>query len=340
MTDSSHTEPPFDLTEGILELVAEICEGLGRLSVDLPAERSILLRRANRIRTVHASLAVEGNTLSLDQVEAVLDGRRVTGPASEIQEVRNALEAYAQMDSWNPGSRVDICAAHGILMAGLVDRPGTFRRGAAGIVGGEEVVHVAPPADRVPILVSSLLRWLKDATVHPLVRGSVFHYELEFIHPFADGNGRLGRLWQTLILSRWNPLCAVLPVEHVVRDRQSAYYSALRQSDAAGRSTPFITFMLGAILEALEKAAPEKLHEDGTEVGARLRARSRARSDQILAALVDGPVSMGELATALGLHSKTGALKRTVKALLEADLIEYTIPTKPSSRLQKYRLTK
>jgi len=339
LKEHSTGEPPFELTEEILGLVAEICEALGRLAADLPAERSLLLRRANRIRTVHASLAVEGNTLSLDQVEAVLEGRRVVGPAGEIQEVRNALTAYEVMESWEPGNSTDLRAAHGVLMEGLIDRPGSFRRGAAGIMGAEAVVHIAPPADRVPFLMESLLTWLVETSIHPLVRGCVFHYEFEFIHPFVDGNGRLGRLWQTLILSRWNPVCAVLPVEHVIRDRQTAYYAALRQADAAGSSTPFIAFMLGAIREALAETEVNDEPAKAVREGARSRARSRAQSDRVVIALKRGQLSMAQLALALNLRSKTGALKRTVHDLLEAGVVEYTIPAKPTSRLQKYRLT-
>ena len=338
MKEHSTGEPPFELTEDILDSVAEICEVLGKLAANIPVERRLRLRRMNRIRTVHASLEVEGNTLSLDQVEAVLDGRDVTGPPGEIQEVRNALMAYEQMDSWDPGSSADLLVAHSRLMDGLIDRPGCFRRGSAGIMGAEGVIHVAPPADRVPFLMESLLGWLLDATVHPLVRGCVFHYELEFIHPFVDGNGRLGRLWQTLILSRWNPVCAVLPVEHVIRDRQPAYYAALRQADAAGSSTPFIAFMLGAIREALTDVASASRPEREQTRGAQSRAQSRAQSDRVVIALENGPLSMAQLVAALGLRNKTGAIKRTVKNLLDAGIIEHTIPTKPTSRLQRYRL--
>jgi Fic family protein len=171
------------------------------------------------------------------------------------------------------------------------------------------------------------------------VWGCVFHYELEFIHPFVDGNGRLGRLWQTLILSRWNPVCAVLPVEHVIRDRQAAYYAALRQADAAGSSTPFIAFMLGAIREALAEAPVTGKAAVPLRNGARSRARSGAQSDRVIAALKSGELSVSQLVKALGLRSKTGAFKRDINDLLAAGLIEYTIPVKPTTRLQKCRLT-
>jgi Fic family protein len=314
--------PPFDLTPEILAQVREISEGLAQAGALLPAERRIHLRRANRIRTVHASLAVEGNTLRLDEVEALLEGRQVVGPAREIQEVRNALDAYDRMGGWDPFRIEYLCGAHGTLMTGLVDRPGEFRRGAAGIAGGKQIVHVAPPADRVPFLVESLLGWLAEETVHPLVQGCVFHYELEFIHPFVDGNGRLGRLWQTLILSQWDPLCALLPVEHVVRDRQSAYYSALRQSDGVGRSTPFVSFMLGAILEALAAATPQVTPQ----------------VERLLEALV-GEVRRQELQERLGLSDRKHFRVHYLDPALAAGLIEMAIPDKPRSSKQRYRLT-
>ncbi len=196
------SNPPFDLTDEILERVGETESALGRLSEGLPPERHLLLRRANTIRAVRASCAVEGNTLTAEQVEAVLEGRRVRGPVPEVREVQNALDAYGHIEEWDPAASADLKAAHGVLMAGLVDRPGAFRREAAGIAGAAGIVHIAPPADRVPHPVDELLRWLDEADVHPLLKGCVVHYELEFIHPFVDGNGRLGRLWQTLILGR------------------------------------------------------------------------------------------------------------------------------------------
>jgi Fic family protein len=314
--------PPFDLTDEILSQVREIAEGLGHAGSLLSAERRIQLRRANRVRTVHASLAVEGNTLRLDEVEAVLEGRQVVGPVREIQEVRNALDAYDGMGGWDPHRIEDLTSAHAVLMKGLVDRPGEFRKGAAGIAGGEQIVHVAPPADRVPYLVESLLGWLGEKTVHPLVQGCVFHYELEFIHPFVDGNGRLGRLWQTLILSKWDPLCALLPVEHVVRDRQSAYYSALRQSDGVGRSTPFVSFMLGAILEALAAATPQVTPQ----------------VERLLGALA-GEMRRNELQERLGLSDRKHFRVHYLDPALAAGLIEMVIPDKPRSSKQRYRLT-
>ncbi|MEK7392477.1 MAG: Fic family protein, partial [Fibrobacterota bacterium] len=246
------TPPPFTITPRILALVADIAVATERVTAQ--AKRMTpKLRRGNRIRTIQASLAIEQNTLTQEQVTALLDGKRVLGAPREIQEVRNAFAAYEALETWNPSKEADMLAAHGILMHGLVDRAGKYRTGAVGITQGQKVVHMAPPAGRVSGLMQNLMAWLAAAEVHPLVASCVFHYEFEFIHPFQDGNGRMGRLWQTLILSRWNPLFAWLPVESVVRDRQADYYAVLGRCDKAGNSTEFVEFLLEAILSALQE---------------------------------------------------------------------------------------
>lgn len=199
--------PPFAITSAIVSLVAEIGQTIGRLSAygDEAQAKTLRLRRINRIRTIHGSLAIEGNTLSQEQITAILEGKRVIAPPLEIQEARNAIRAYDMFEQWQPWRQDNLLAAHGIIMSGLLDAPGQFRGGGVGIMAGKEVIHLAPPADRVQPLVGDLLRWLKTTAEHPLIASSVFHYEFEFIHPFADGNGRMGRLWQTLILSRCRP---------------------------------------------------------------------------------------------------------------------------------------
>ena len=211
----------------MLQRVAEISEALGKLTIPNDIALSPKLRQESRIRTIQASLEIEQNTLTLDQVTAILEGKRVIGHPREIQEVRNAFAAYDGLDDWNPESTEDLLAAHRVLMEGLVDDAGQFRQGGVGIMRGEQVIHMAPSAERVPFQVRDLLAWLASTDEHPLVSSCVFHYEFEFIHPFSDGNGRMGRLWQTLILGRWKPLLAYLPVETVIRDRQQPYYQAL-----------------------------------------------------------------------------------------------------------------
>lgn len=251
----SHYQPPLTLTAAMLALVADISELVGRLSALRDTALTPQLRRGNRIRTIQASLAIENNTLSLEQVTAVLDGKQVLGMPREIQEVRNAFAAYEAMPGWQLSARADLLKAHGLLMQGLIDDAGQFRQSGVGIYRGERLLHMAPPANRVGALVEYLLGWLARTDLHPLIASCVFHYEFEFIHPFADGNGRMGRLWQTLILSQWRPVLAYLPVETVIRDQQEAYYAALQVSDQQAEATAFVEFMLHALKQALVEAA-------------------------------------------------------------------------------------
>ena len=214
-------------------------------------EDTLRLRRANRIKTIHSSLAIEGNTLSEGEVQAVLEGKKVVAPLKEIQEVKNAIKTYELYPKLNPFSIQDLLLAHGTMMAGLVDEAGMFRKGGVGVFDGDKPIHIAPPADRVRDLMSDLFGWLENADDHLLIRSCVFHYEFEFIHPFADGNGRIGRLWQSLILGRLNPIFEHLPVENMVYSNQQAYYHAINRSSDLGDSGPFIDFMLEEILNAL-----------------------------------------------------------------------------------------
>ena len=260
--------PPLTLTPAQLNSVAAIAEALGRWSVHQEGTPSPHLRRDNRIHTIQASLAIEQNSLSVEQVSALFDGKRVIGPARDIQEVRNAIAAYDALPRWHPANRDHLLEAHGALMAGLIDAPGRFRNGGVGIYRGDQLVHMAPPAARVPALVGDLLAWLATSDWHPLIVSCVAHYELEFIHPFADGNGRLGRLWQTLILSRWNPLLAWLPIEEVIRSRQQGYYDSLGCADQQGDLEPFVAYQLNAIHDALRsEIGSEKSSEMASEVG-------------------------------------------------------------------------
>ncbi|MFW6730865.1 MAG: Fic family protein [Synechococcus sp.] len=238
-------------TPALLSQVAAIAEALGRWSARQDALPSPRLRRENRIHTIQASLAIEQNSLSLAQVTALFDGQRVIGPARDIQEVRNAITAYEALPRLDPANRQHLLEAHSLLMAGLIDAPGCFRSGGVGVYRGDQLVHMAPPAARVPALVGDLLAWLASSDWHPLIVSCVAHYELEFIHPFIDGNGRLGRLWQTLILSRWNPLLGWLPIEEVIRSRQQGYYESLGQADQQGDLQPFGAYQLEAIHDAL-----------------------------------------------------------------------------------------
>ncbi|ASF46208.1 Fic family protein [Methylovulum psychrotolerans] len=249
-------QPLYTITAQILQQVADIVELLTRWSVSSGGNAlSPQLRRNHRIRTIQASLAIENNSLSVEQVTAVLEGKRVLGLPREIQEVRNAFAAYEQLPHWQAHSAADLLAAHGLLMAGLVDDAGHFRTGGVGIYNQQHLVHIAPPASRVDTLMADLLAWVASAAVHPLIASCVFHYKFEFIHPFADGNGRMGRLWQTVILSQWRPVLAYLPVESVIRVRQADYYQALADADNLADATPFIAFMLQALHDAMTEVS-------------------------------------------------------------------------------------
>lgn len=224
-----------------------------RYVIRLEQRDALKLRRANRIKTIHSSLAIEGNTLSLKQVTDILDGKRVVAPLREIQEVKNAIATYDLAPALNPFSVEDLLKAHGTMMAALVDGAGNFRTGGVGVFAEKQVIHVAPPAGQVPQLVTSLFDWLRTSKDHLLIRSCVFHYEFEFIHPFADGNGRTGRLWQSLILAKLNPMFLHLPVETMVHDNQDGYYQAINDSTAKSDSGVFVDFMLERILEALKQ---------------------------------------------------------------------------------------
>lgn len=244
-------KPPFTVSPKAINLIAKISGQIERYSIKMEAEDSLRLRRANRIKTIHSSLAIEGNTLSEGEVQAVLEGKKVVAPLKEIQEVRNAIKTYELYPKLNPFSVQDLLLAHGTMMAGLVDEAGIFRKGGVGVFDGEKTIHVAPPAGRVKDLVNVLFGWLESSDDHLLVRSCVFHYEFEFIHPFADGNGRIGRLWQSLILGKLNPFFEHLPVENMVYSNQQAYYDAINKSSDIGDSGPFIDFMLQEIFDTL-----------------------------------------------------------------------------------------
>ena len=236
--------PPFTVTDEITNLVAEIAEAIGRLTAGADCLPAPQLRKENRIKTIHSSLAIENNSLSLDQVTAIIGGKRVLGAPNEIREVKNAIDAYELLMELNPYQEKDLLRAHGLMMSDLVRECGRYRQGGVGVFSGDRCVHVAPPASRVPALMGELLSWVKNTKVHPLISSSVFHYEFEFIHPFADGNGRMGRMWQTLLLMQWKPIFAWIPVESIVKQHQQEYYDVIAQSDHLASSTPFITFML------------------------------------------------------------------------------------------------
>ncbi|MCH8502256.1 MAG: Fic family protein [Aliidiomarina sp.] len=324
--------PPFKLNTAILNHVANISILVGSWVVKEQRQQPSL-RRENRIKTIQASLAVEQNTLSLEQVTAVLEGKRVLGPPREIQEVLNAFQAYEALLNWQPQSLQDLCAAHQLMMQGLLAEAGRWRCGGAGIYRGDQLVHMAPPANQVPRLMNQLVDWLATTKVHPLVASAAFHYEFEFIHPFADGNGRLGRLWQTLILSKWQPLFAYLPVESVIKDSQTEYYQALRDADQKSDCTQFIEYMLAAIATALENAidADTTVRELAPEMRVETRVEMRVKTpDAILSLLQESPThSLAWVAQQLGVATST--VERAVAKLQQDKKLKRIGPRKGGS---------
>jgi Fic family protein len=244
--------PPFTLSARAVSMIAEIAALFERFAIRMEQQDALRLRKINRIKTIRSSLAIEGNMLTEDQVADIIEGRQVVAPPREIQEVKNAVAAYDLYPNLDPFSIDDMLKAHKVMMAALVDGAGTWRRGGVGVVADAEVIHMAPPASRVPTLMRDLFDWLKVAPDHLLVRSCVFHYEFEFIHPFPDGNGRMGRLWQSLILGRYHPHFQFLPVETMVHDNQQAYYDALDASTKNADCGVFIEFMLSEIFRTLK----------------------------------------------------------------------------------------
>jgi len=244
---------PYKITGKILKLVALISEKIGEVNSAHLHKPPTELRKKNRIKTIHSSLEIEGNTLTIEQITAIVENKRVIGPKKDILEVKNAIAVYDYLDKLNPYEFESFCIAHGILMNGLVESAGKLRSKSVGIVKGSEVTHIAPPSERVKPLMNDLFDYLKNEDDLILIKSCVFHYEMEFIHPFIDGNGRMGRLWQTLILKDSYPVFEFLPIETLIKERQEQYYESLGKSDNTGESTLFIEFMLEVILESLDE---------------------------------------------------------------------------------------
>jgi len=327
-------QPPFTLSAKTLNLIASISEKLGRLSALDEQAQALRLRRVNQIRTIQGSLAIEGNTLSVEQITAVLDGKPVIAPPKEVQEVKNALAVYEKFDDWHPLNEQAMLKAHRVLMLGLVEQLGMYRSGGVGVMSGKEVVHMAPPANQVPRLIGNLFNWLQQTDHHPLIASAVFHYEFEFIHPFADGNGRMGRLWQSLILAKWNPLFANLPIESLVYAHQADYYQAIGESTEQTDCAPFIEFMLTVIdttlteqLNTTPQVTPQVTPQAVIDV---------LQKHPDLVTFCQMPRSRVELQAFCNLKDREHFRKTVLKPLLEAGWLIQTLPDKPNSPKQKY----
>ena len=295
-------QPPFMMTERITNLIVEIGEYVGAITAYDALRPNPVLRRESRIRTIYSSLAIEQNTLTLGQVTDVINGKRILGPPQDIREVKNAYEAYERVSALDPYSVKNLLLAHKIMMEGLVKEAGRFRTGDVGVYAGIELIHAGTPAKYVPDLTRQLFTWLKKSKLHPLVKSCIFHYEFEFIHPFADGNGRTGRLWQSLILQKWKEVFAWIPVETLVHENQKEYYKALQSADKVGDSTQFVEFMLTMIRNALKEISEAR---NAGDVAINVAINVVTNEDKVLSLLrQDGKMSAHMLAASIGITQR------------------------------------
>lgn len=306
---SENYNPPFTMTEEITSLVIEIAEFTGRISLSDRLSKNPKLRRENRIRSIHSSLAIEQNSLTVEQVSDIIAGKRVLGPPQDIREVKNAYEAYELLTRLNPYSVKDLLKAHKVMMTELVNESGIFRSKGVGVYSGTELIHAGTPPQYVPNLIRELFIWLKESKMHPLIKSCIFHYEFEFIHPFADGNGRTGRLWHTLILAKWKEFFLWIPIETIIHERQNEYYKALNAANTAGESTIFVKFMLEVIRDLLAELAGSEPYKENSSTEERLVALLRQ----------NGKHSAKSLSLELGISERQ--VQRILKELKEAGAI-------------------
>ena len=326
----SDYKPPFTITNEIITHVSSISEKVGHITAINNMETKPHLRKNNRIRSIHSTLRIEANSLSLGQVRDVINGKTVLGEQKEIQEVKNAYAAYEKLSEIDPYSIRDMKTFHGIMTKYIVDESGDFRRGEEGVFNGDQCIFMAPPAKFVPQLMDDLFSWMKkmQGTVHPLILSSVFHYEFVFIHPFTDGNGRMARLWHTAILSKWKPVFEYIPIESQIEKFQEDYYNAIAKCHIDGESTAFIMFMLRQIDNILD------------DISIQIAEASEHLSEYIKRLLeimdYDIPYTSNALMEKLGLKSKEGFRRNYLHPAIEQNLIRMTIPDKPNSRNQRY----
>lgn len=331
----SNYQPPFHLTDKMTSLIAEISEQVGLITILQKGTISPRLRRENRIRTIHSSLAIEHNSLSLEQVTAILNGRRILGNPNEIKEILNAYEAYELMLRLDPASVEDLLHAHRLMMNGLIPENGRFRSAGVGVFNAEGLIHLAPPAKFVSEHIHNLFDWYQRSELHPLIKSAVFHYEFEFIHPFADGNGRMGRMWHCLLLGKWKELFFWLPIEELIRSRQQEYYAALGAADAQADSAGFVELMLEIIRDSLRETTvvDRRTDQDSDPVS----DQDKTPVGRLLSALGKDTLSAAELMQRLRLSHRPTFRKNYLNPALDQHLIERTIPDKPNSKNQKYR---
>ncbi len=327
-------KPPYSITEKTADYLAKIVEAVTRLELGTEFKRDIKLHRENRLRTIYSSLAIEGNSLSLGEVTAVIEGRVVAGKQTEIKEVLNAYEAYDKIMTFDPYSICDFLKAHQLMTQGLLPEAGRFRSGDVGVFDGGIAIHIGARPQFVPKLMEELFNWAKESKLHPLLKSAILHYEIETIHPFADGNGRMGRLWQTLLLAKWNTVFAWIPMEAVLYRNRLQYYQAIEAARLVNDSGVFIEFTLSALYEIIES---QQKHQAEHEVKHYVELSTVALD--VLKTFEGQALSRKEIFAAIKMNCDSRAFKRHIEPLLTEGFITMTVPDKPSSRLQKYRLT-
>lgn len=318
------------ITNEALSLVASISEKIGRITATSNLDVKPRLRKNNRIKSIHASLKIEANSLSLGQVRDVINGKTVVGERKKIQEVKNTYAVYEQFSEINPYSMEDLKRFHGIMTKYVVEESGEFRHGEEGVFNGDQCIFMAPPARLIPQLMSDLFDWMEEAknSVHPLILGSVFHYEFVFIHPFTDGNGRMVRLWHSVILSKWKPIFEYIPIESQIEKFQEQYYDAIAKCYVDGESTAFIEFMLEQIDRILDDISVQ-ISEDNEQLTEYIK--------RLLSVMdYDIPYTGKTLMEKLGLKSREGFRRNYLRPAIDMNLIRMTIPDKPNSRNQRY----
>ena len=323
-------KPPFTITNEILAYVSSISEKIGRITATSNLESKPHLRKNNKIKSIHSSLRIEANSLSLGQVRDVINGKTVLGEQKEIQEVKNAYAAYEKVSEIDPYSITNLKQLHGIMTKYVVEESGNFRKGEEGVFNGDECIFMAPPARLVPQLMNALFKWMEESqdSVHPLILSSVFHYEFVFIHPFSDGNGRMARLWHTAILSKWKPVFEYIPIESQIEKFQEKYYDAIAKCHIEGESTIFIEFMLSQIDKILDDISIQ-ISEDNEQLSEYIKRLLEVMEYDI-------PYTSNVLMNKLGLKSKEGFRRNYLRPAVDMNLIQMTIPDKPNSRNQRY----
>lgn len=323
-------KPPFTITNKILSYVSSISEKIGRITATSNLETKPHLRRNNKIKSIHSSLKIEANSLTLGQVRDVINGKVVLGEQKEIQEVKNAYAAYEHLSKIDPYSIRHLKQFHGIMAKYLVEEAGEFRSGEEGVFNGDQCIFMAPPARLIPQLMNELFEWMKESQgeVHPLILSSVFHYEFVFIHPFSDGNGRMARLWHTAILAKWKPVFEFIPIESQIEKFQDEYYEVIAKCHIAGESTLFIEFMLSQIDRILD------------DISIQISEKNEYLPESVQKLLeimeYDVPYASSDLMEKLGLKAREGFRRNYLHPAIEMNMIRMTIPDKPNSRNQRY----